>query len=1051
MSNTLRKAYGALVVQLICTLACANYCVAQDEDTPEAEAAIPQFESDVYPILKKHCLACHSGATPKADLDLSLRSSILKGGKSGPAIRLASAETSLIWEKLAADKMPPSGDKLTSDEKGIIRNWIAENAPGKDEDIASDDAENVYPDADYEHWAFKAPIRPTPPVYTSDHDITTAIDSFIYAKLDEQGLTFSPEASRQKLIRRLYLDLLGVPPTPEQVSNFIADESPMAYEELVEKLLSDARYGERWARHWLDAAGYADSAGVLYADQQRTLIYKYRNWVIKSLNSNIPFDDFITLQLAGDEVTNYWDHYNNSESLPVNVIDGLTATGFLRTAPDSSRPDFNTIKNVEGLYYYPTIDAQLEVITSSLMGITFKCAKCHNHKFDPLTQKEYYELQSVFMTVYDPKNWVAHRDRTRTTMTKMEEEASAAAEKIFNEFKKQEEDLRKEYVEKLYQKRLLEVNEQVREDVDVALNAEAEKRTEIQKYLADKFKGYVRVPLASDTLFAEHFPEYNDKWKPLTVEIEKQRPLIRTPDNIFATYDVSPSPESRLLYRGDAQLPGPKVTPSTPRMIPTSTPYTIPETTNEQPTSYRRLNFAKWLTADDHPLTARVFVNRIWMQHFGEGIVRTVDDFGWAGDSPTHPELLDWLAVEFQESGWDIKNLHRLILNSRAYRQQSAMDTPESEGAATLDPTNKLIWKQNLRRLEGEALRDSLLATAGVLDPHMFGPAIGVAEQPDGEYRVAEDTFARRRSIYILARRMTPLSFLRLFDQPVMETNCSRRAQSTVSLQMLAVLNSRLVETSSSGLADRATRESNDNPGVRAFELALARSPDANEVIAINEFLAAQTKQHAQLQEGNEVWSYGHGVFNKESGVEFVEFTVFKANRWHAEQNLPGGKLGWVSVWPDGGHVGTNRDSVFRFTAPESGTYRISGYLNHPSPNGNGIESVVVINNKEIQRKAIAHSQIDFDTVEVVLDKGQTIDWLTNMNGELTSDVYQLNTSIELIGADKVTIQRWNTIENYHGPLDPANGNWLLDIASEKALIDLCHMLLSSNEFAYVD
>ena len=178
---------------------------------------------------------------------------------------------------------------------------------------------------------------------------------------------------------------------------------------------------------------------------------------------------------------------------------------------------------------------------------------------------------------------------------------------------------------------------------------------------------------------------------------------------------------------------------------------------------------------------------------------------------------------------------------------------------------------------------------------------------------------------------MTPLSFLRLFDQPVMETNCSRRAQSTVSLQMLAVLNSRLVETSSSGLADRATRESNDNPGVRAFELALARSPDANEVIAINEFLAAQTKQHAQLQEGNEVWSYGHGVFNKESGVEFVEFTVFKANRWHAEQNLPGGKLGWVSVWPDGGHVGTNRDSVFRFTAPESGTYRISGYLNHLS------------------------------------------------------------------------------------------------------------------------
>lgn len=1034
----------------VCMALLAGICAAQ-EDKPTEETTIPQFESEVYPILKKHCLACHSGATPKGELDLSLRSSILKGGKSGPAIRLASAETSLIWEKLAADKMPPTGDKLTSEEKGVIRTWIAENAPGKSEEFTAGDEENPYPQADYQHWAFQAPDRPGIPQFSTELNITSPIDAFIYAKLQESGLTFSPEAPRQKQIRRLYLDLLGVPPTPEQVTAFVANPSPSAYEQLVEQLLSDARYGERWARHWLDTAGYADSAGVLYADQQRTLIYKYRNWVIKSLNENIPFDKFITLQLAGDEATNYWEHYNNSETLPATVIDGLTATGFLRTAPDSSRPDFNTIKNVEGLYYYPTIDAQLEVITSSLMGITFKCAKCHNHKFDPLTQKEYYELQSVFMTVYDPQQWVPHRDRIRSNLTKQQEDANAAAEKLVNDLKQKEETLRQEYVEKFYQMRLSAVNDQIREDVKAAFDTEADKRSEIQKYLVEKFESYLRLPPASDAIFAEHFPEYNDKWKPLVAEIEKQRALIKVPDQIFAAYDVSKTPESRLLYRGDAQLPGPIVSPSTPKMVPTSVPYSTVEAESEQETSYRRLNFAKWLTADDHPLTSRVFVNRVWMQHFGEGIVRTIDDFGWAGQPPTHPELLDWLAVEFRESGWDIKNLHRMILNSRAYRQQSAMDTAVSQKAEELDPANKLLWRQNLRRLEGEALRDSLLAAAGILDPNMFGPAIGVAAQPDGEYRVAEGVFARRRSIYILARRMTPLSFLRLFDQPVMETNCSHRAQSTVSLQMLAILNSSLVEESAASLAERATLESTSDSAIRAFELALSRSPDALEIAAINEFMADQAGRHERLQVGNNVWSYGHGVFSSDSGVEFIPFEVFKANRWHAESNLPGGKLGWLSVWPDGGHVGTDRDSVWRFSAPGDGNYRISGYLNHPSPNGNGIETVIVTGGKEIQRKSVAHDKVDLEVFDLKLKQGDTIDWLTNMNGELTSDVYQLNVTIEQIGDDDSVVQKWNSIDNYHGPLDANDGAWLANYAKDKALIDLCHMLLSSNEFAYVD
>jgi hypothetical protein len=289
---------------------------------------------------------------------------------------------------VSSEKMPPEGDPLTAAQKGFIRVWINEGARIDLKDVV-DDSDSVppYDKLEYDYWSFSPPQYPAPPVVANRHRTSNLIDAFLLEKLEAQQLSFSPAASRSTLIRRVYLDLLGIPPSPAERSRFIADESPLAYEQLIDRVLASPRYGERWGRHWLDVAGYSDSAGVLSADQDRQLIWRYRDYVIRALNQDQPYDQFVREQIAGDEISGYWDHFEQDEELPEHVVAAMDATGFLRTGPDSSRPDFKTIKNVNGLYYYPTIDNQLQILTSSLMGITVKCAKCHDHKFDPLTQK----------------------------------------------------------------------------------------------------------------------------------------------------------------------------------------------------------------------------------------------------------------------------------------------------------------------------------------------------------------------------------------------------------------------------------------------------------------------------------------------------------------------------------------------------------------------------------------------------------------------------------------------------------------------------------------
>jgi hypothetical protein len=824
--------------------------------TSESNGMASVFDKDILPLLKARCISCHGGAAPKAGLDLRTVAAILQGGKSGPAIRLDAAETSLLYEVASSGKMPPKGEQLTVAEQGKIRVWINENAR---DDLklaavsSSADDTNVaettsYHQVEYTYWSFTPPQRPTVPVVSanSSDSSTNPIDSFLREQLSANGLSFSPPAAKSTLIRRIYLDMLGILPSPQAIQRYSADDSPIAFQRLLDEVLADPRYGERWGRHWLDVAGYSDSAGVLSADQDRQLIWRFRDYVIRALNRDLPYDQFVREQIAGDEIYNYWDHYENGDSLPQNVVEALSATGFLRTAPDASRPDFKTIKNVNGLYYYPTIDNQLQTLTSGLMGITVKCAKCHDHKFDPLTQKNYYQLQAVFMSVYNPDAWIPFRDRKRPIASKRQVDAAALHNKQVDvelaALKKELATLREMKVEELFMKRLGTLPEVLHADVSTAVKLAVDKRTVIQKYLVEKF-GQLLRPAAKEleaALLAD-YPVYkqavDDQAKKLTA-VEQRRQHF---DYVYAAYDVSGEPYTPLLRRGDAQTPGAVVRPGVPEMIQADEPFVWEAVAGKASTSLRRTAFANWLTQSRHPLTSRVMANRLWLHHFGEGLVSTVEDFGWAGEEPQHQQLLDWLAVELESNQWSLKHLHRLILSSQAYQQSSAVTASHAETAKSVDPNNRLLWRQNLRRMEAEPLRDSILQVAGALRSDMYGAPTAIVRRPDGEVVVNDGKLPQKRSIYLRNKRSAPVSILQLFDQPDIETNCTRRNQSTVPLQALSLLNSDLVVNAAEAFADRVLLESPQDPIGYAFMAVTGRRADAEQLQGLTEFILRQS------------------------------------------------------------------------------------------------------------------------------------------------------------------------------------------------------------------
>jgi hypothetical protein len=769
-----------------------------------------------------------------------------------------SAAKSLLWQQVAADKMPPDKVKLTAEEKRILRAWIEAGAPSAETPPAKPGPKKAdeVTEADRKFWSFQPPRRPMIPAVKMTERVRNPIDAFVLAALEKKGLTLSPEAGRLTLLRRVSFDLTGLPPSPADIHAFKGDRAPGAYERLVDRLLASPAYGERWARHWLDLAGYADSEGILDADYVRAAAWRYRDWVIRAFNSDKPYDRFLKEQLAGDELSGYWREYQSGKRLSPAVVEALTATGFLRCASDTSRPDFVNIKNAPG-YYYQTLDDTVKIVTSATLGLTVHCARCHSHKYDPIPQRDYYRLQAIFMSGYRPAQWVPQVQRRLLEATRSQEKEArdhnAKVDAAVAGLRRRFGDMQRRFGERLFEERLGKLPAAIRDDVRTALATLPAKRNEVQKYLAGKFQQELRPPPGVlPRLLAAQFPDYRKQSQTFETALREQAARKRTFPEIRGFYDLPGLATTRLLRRGDYRQPGKVVAPGALSALAPSRPFTWKPPAKGSRTSGLRQAFADWLTQPGHPLTPRVLVNRLWLHHFGEGIAATPDNFGHTGSPPSHPELLDWLATELVRQGWSIKAMHRLMVTSSTYRQASGSAAPGLglptlplyAAARRVDPDNRLLWRQRLRRLSAEEMRDAVLTAAGSLRRTMFGPPVPMQRHGDGEVTAQPGEAGRRRSVYLQVRRSQPLTFLQVFDQPVMETNCTRRSRSTVASQALTLLNSDFMVGRAEAFANRVLTEAPYDAVGYAVQIAFQRPATARERDKLSAFLTAQARRY---------------------------------------------------------------------------------------------------------------------------------------------------------------------------------------------------------------
>ena len=784
-------------------------------------------ELDVLPIIQAGCLACHGKRKQEGGLDLRTQASRLKGGNSGPALVPGRPDESLMIQKIEARDMPPlklileySIKSPTEAQLETLRQWIAAGCPPAP---PIQDHGPLVTDADRNFWAFQPPQRPDVPHVNHQDLVRNPIDAFLLRKLEEKGLAYSPAVSRVKLLRRVYLDLTGMPPSPGEMQVFLNDRRPDAYERLVDRLLASPEYGERWARHWLDLAGYSDSRGVGFQDKIRHYAWRFRDYVIRSLNTDKPYDRFLTEQIAGDELSGYKDKKVTQE-----LVDRLAATGFLRTTPDSTyEPEFAYLAERMNV-----IADTVQVLGSSVMGLTIGCARCHDHKYDPIPQRDYYRFSSILQTAFDPYDWRKPVERQLDIALESErreiDEFNAPIEADVKRLEVSLNKLEQPFREKLLEARLAPLPEDLRGDLRAVAETPEDKRTVIQNYLAESFEEIVEI--TTDDLAAK-FPVFKDGAAPVQKELAEAKEKLRPKPYVRALTDTGGEPSTHyVLRRGEALALLEPVEPGVPAVLRVGLkPYELLPAGPQTDSSGRRLALARWLTQPNHPLTSRVIVNQLWMRHFGRGLVASPSNFGRSGIAPSHPELLDWLAVEFVQSGWSLKHMHRLMVTSNAYRQASRKD----QGALAVDPGNVLLSRIPLRRMDAEQLYDSILKVTGRLNPKRFGPPEPV-EVKESKEVVAKGTDAGfRRSIYVLQRRTTRVTLMDAYDLPHMTPNCLERRESTVATQALHMMNSEQMWDHARYLAGRIIDEAGPDPSEQVEQLfvqVLSRRPAEAEI-----------------------------------------------------------------------------------------------------------------------------------------------------------------------------------------------------------------------------
>jgi hypothetical protein len=846
--------------------------------TPEA---LEFFEHRIRPVLVEHCYKCHSpdADVVKGGLRLDTAELMRQGGDSGPAIVPGDPQESLLMEALRYEsfEMPPDG-KLPDAVIADFETWIDQGAA----DPRAGGVPAPPPlKADAEtHWSFQAPKKPSPPAVAHPEQAPTPIDAFVVARLDQAKLAPSKAAAPRVLLRRLYYDLTGLPPTLEEQNSFADKASDSAYQQAVDHLLASPRFGERWGRYWLDVARYADTKGYVFEeDRNYPNAYKYRDWVIAALNGDMPFDRFAVAQLAADQL-------NDAALLP--------AMGFLTLG--------RRFLNDQTLIN----DDRIDIISRGFMGLTAACARCHDHKYDPIPTADYYSLYGVLASSQE----TPHDDNPPTL-------------------------------------------------------------------------------------------------------VDKPEPVQQT-----------------VFLRGNPGSPGPAV----PRQF-----FKCLAKENRKPFEHGsgRMELAEAIASRDNPLTARVWVNRVWGHLFGRGLVATASDFGARGALPTHPELLDWLACTFVEDGWSTKQLIRRIVLSNTYRQASDL----REDGQQADAENQLVWRMNRRRLDLEAFRDSLLAAAGRLDLTMGGPSVQVTAAP----------FSTRRSVYGFIERQNLPAFFRTFDFSNPSTHTPQRPETASPTQALFFLNSPFVLEQAQYLAQRSekpvasTSEEGEHQRVRRlYQCALSREPGDADVNDATAFVQAAAPPDAEVIVGRYPWRFGWGVYDALSDrVVFHPMPTFVNNAWQGGPLMPDPQLGWAMLNPQGGHPGDPGHQVIRrWVAPAAGDLAIDGQLIHQEANGDGVRGRIVLGSRGRAGEWVsAHGQTATQ-LSVPVQAGETIDLVVDCRGDFGYDTFSWPVTIRLqtTAGDGRT---WQSQGEFSGEAPPAPvlTRWE----------ELAHVLLMSNEFMFVD
>ncbi len=805
------------------------------------------FAADAYSVLQKNCVPCH-GAAKTSGLDLRTSESALAGGSHGAVIVAGDPDQSRLYKLIThvAEPAMPPGKKLADDDIETLRIWIEAGAPYPKIDVKEADAaekaalakleERPITPEEKNYWAFRPVKAQTPPKVAEAAWNANPIDAFALAAMKAKGLKPSAPADRRTLIRRAYLDLTGLPPTPQEIDAFVADRAPDAWPKLVDKLLASPQYGERWARHWLDLVRYADSEGFEF-DRDRPEAWRYRDYVVKAFNDDKPYDRFVKEQLAGDE-------YITKDTPAEEAKQAIIATGYLRLGPSGGGGGERGKQD--------SLDDIVATTSMTFFGMTVGCARCHNHKFDPIPQKDYYQIQAVFYST---------RQNTyplvpQSEVSKYRTEANRITE-LQRPFRKA-----KAALEAPYQKRLVdEAISKLPDYMQVAWRTAPDKRTDGQRLnvqqiektltndtLAHKIDEPMIVSLMTEEERKKH-QELNDK----IAELDGQKPTMYP--TAMATTDSGPTAQpSYLLQRGILDAKGSLMTPGT-LTVATLTPYTYPTPPAGAQTTWRRRGFAEWVTSPDNPLTARVMVNRIWQHHFGEGIVRTPSNFGKMGESPSHPELLDYLASQFVAKGWSMKAMHRLMMNSQLYQ----MSSNDNMADLKADPENRFFWRMPRERVEAEVLRDEILAVSGTLDRTIGGPSIFPYIAPDifqgSSHRTwagkpDDDPSTFRRSLYVDLKRSIRYPLFEAYDQPNLINTCDRRNRSTIAPQALLLMNNSFVITQSKLFADRLRKEAGTTVSAqvdKAFLLALGRLPSQPEKTSALAFLNGAPNRLAEF------------------------------------------------------------------------------------------------------------------------------------------------------------------------------------------------------------